>query len=333
MKILINLTLLLLGCGLLVWAINSVDTEKALELLLDIGWGFFAVLFIYSLITWLDTLSWKNDFPPDLTTHFSNQQLWVIRQIGEAYNTITPLGTLGGEPVKAHLLKEHCGISIKQSLASLIIAKTTFLTALIVFCIPGIFLIFDSAKIPADFKTVSLLGMTGFSFLIFLFFIFQVTGTLGKLCSWFASKTKSDRLEVFLTKLVHLDKLFSAYYRNYPKRIFISIFLALLGWVLGLIEVYLIFYFLGFSPSFIDIWIIEAMAQLVRAGSFFIPLSIGALEGGMVLIFSALGYPGSLGLAASLIGRVKQLTWVALGLTLGWFMAFKTKNIKPQSLE
>jgi uncharacterized protein (TIRG00374 family) len=328
MKILINLTLFLFGCGLLIWAINSVDTEKALDLILDLGFGFFAVLLIYSLITWFDTLSWKNDFPPDIATNFTNQQLWVTRQIGEAYNTITPLGTLGGEPVKAHLLKEHCNISIKQSLASLIIAKTTFLTALIIFCIPGIYLIFDSVKIPENFKIVSLLGMTGFSFLIFLFFIFQVTGTLGKICSWLAWKTKSDKLECFLTKLVHLDKLFSVYYRNYPKRIFISIFFALLGWVLGLVEVYLIFYFLGFSPSLVDIWIIEAMAQLLRVGSFFIPLSIGALEGGMVLIFSALGYPGSLGLATSLIGRVKQFTWVAIGIILGWFMTFKTKNIK-----
>jgi hypothetical protein len=122
--------------------------------------------------------------------------------------------------------------------------------------------------------------MIGFSFLIFLFFIFQVTGTLGKICSWLAPKTKSDRLEVFLTKLVHLDQLFSVYYQSYPKRIFISIFLAL-----------------------------------------------------SVIIFSALGYLGSLGLASSLIGRVKQFTWVALGLTLGWFTAFKVNNLKPESLE
>jgi glycosyltransferase 2 family protein len=111
MKILINLILFLLGSGLLVWAINSVDTVKAIKLLLDLGWGFFAILLIYSLITWLETLSWKNDFPPQITTHFSNQQLWVIRQIGEAYNTTTPLGTLGGEPVKAHLLKELCNLA------------------------------------------------------------------------------------------------------------------------------------------------------------------------------------------------------------------------------
>ena len=57
MKLLINLTLFLLGSCLLVWAIKSVDTVKALELLLNLGWGFFAILLIYSLITWLDTLS------------------------------------------------------------------------------------------------------------------------------------------------------------------------------------------------------------------------------------------------------------------------------------
>jgi glycosyltransferase 2 family protein len=167
--------------------------------------------------------------------------------------------------------------------------------------------------------------MIEFSFLIFLFFIFQVTGTLGGNLLMVCPEKKSDRLEVFLTKLVHLDQLFSLYYRSYPKRIFVSIFLALLGWILGLVEVYLIFYFLDFSTSFTDIWMIEPMAQLVRVGSFFIPLSIGAMEGGMILIFSELGYPGSLGLATSLIGRVKQNTWVALGLILGWFMTFKTK--------
>jgi glycosyltransferase 2 family protein len=67
----------------------------------------------------LDTLSSKNDFLPETTTRFSNQLLWIIRQIGEAYNIITPLGTLGGETVKTYLLKKHFDISIKQSLASL----------------------------------------------------------------------------------------------------------------------------------------------------------------------------------------------------------------------
>ncbi|MBC8284153.1 MAG: flippase-like domain-containing protein [Nitrospinae bacterium] len=333
MKIFINLILFLLGVALLIWAINSVDMEKTLGLLMEMKFGFLAILLLYSLITWVDTISWKYNFPPEVAKAFSIRRLWVVRLIGDAYNTITPLGTMGGEPVKAHLLKEHCDISLKQTLSSLIIARTAFLTALILFCIPGIFFILNSADIPADFKTASLLGLVSFSIMIFLFFLFQITGTLGKICQWIAFKTNKPGLQNFLEKLVQLDKLFSVYYRNSHQRIFISIFYALWGWILGIGEVYLIFYFLGFSPSFIDIWIIEAMAQLVKAGSFFIPFSIGALEGGMVLIFSSLGYPASLGLAASLIGRIKQLAWVALGLTAGWLMAFKSTKIKSESLE
>ena len=98
-------------------------------------------------------------------------------------------------------------------------------------------------------------------------------------------------------------------------------------------ELYLILYFLGFSPSIIELWIIESMVKLVKAGTFFIPFSIGTLEGGSVLIFSSLGYPASLGLAVPLIGRIKQLTWVSLGLTLGWFMAFRSSSIKSESFD
>jgi hypothetical protein len=102
-------------------------------------------------------------------------------------------------------------------------------------------LIFDSAKIPENFKTISLLGMTGFTLLIFLFFIFQVKGTFGKICSWFTKKTNNIWLNIFLTKLVHIEKLSSEYYQSYPKRVFISIFFALLGWIVALAEVYMIF--------------------------------------------------------------------------------------------
>jgi glycosyltransferase 2 family protein len=136
----------------------------------------------------LDTLSWKNVFLLETITSFSNQHLWIIRQIREPYNIITPLGSLSGQPVKEHLLKEYFDISIKESLASIIITKTTFLPALIIFCISGIYLIFDSAKIPEDFKTITLLGKTGLSLLIFLFFIFQITEKLGKIFSWFTKK-------------------------------------------------------------------------------------------------------------------------------------------------
>ena len=332
MKFLLNLVLLIIGFGFLFWAINAVDMEKTLELLLKINYGFVAILSIYIVITWLDMLAWKLSFPPEITKDIPNLKLWEIRTIGDAYNTITPLGTMGGEPVKAHILKEHFDISLKQTFSSLIISRTTFLAALILFCFPGIFFILNSPSIPTNFKTASIWGMVAFSIMIFLFIMFQLTGTLGNMSQWLISKTNKPRLQNFLLKLVHTDNLFTVFYQNFSKRIFFSIFLAFLGWIVGLGELYLILYFLGFSPSFSDIWIIESMVQLVKAGSFFIPFSIGTLEGGSVLIFLSLGYSASLGLAVPLIGRVKQLAWVALGLTLGWFITFKNSSIKSESL-
>ena len=151
-----------MGCLLLGWAISIVDMASVLYLLKKLNGGFLIIFLIYIGVTWLDTLSWKSNFRPEEIHKFTNLDLWRIRQVGEAYNTITPLGTLGGEPIKAQLLKEHHGLSLKQGFSSLVIAKTTFLAGLILFFIPGIIMILESSKVSGEFKTISLAGMDFF---------------------------------------------------------------------------------------------------------------------------------------------------------------------------
>jgi hypothetical protein len=70
------------------------------------------------------------------------------------------------------------------------------------------------------------------------------------------------------------------------------------------------------------------MAQLIRNASFFIPLSIGAQEGGLLLIFTALGMPGALGITVSFVRRIKEILWVCLGLALGWGTSFHPEKSK-----
>ena len=92
---------------------------------------------------------------------------------------------------------------------------------------------------------------------------------------------------------------------------------------MGILELYLTLKFLGKTLSFIDLWIIEALIQLIKVGSFFIPLSLGALESGLVLIFSSMGMSSNLGLAVSFVRRIKELAWIALGLGISGTMTFK----------
>ena len=93
----LKLIFLLIGCLLLGWAVSTVDLLAVADLLIKLGYGFIIILILYSSVTWVDTVAWKNNFKKEETRQFSLWSLWCIRQIGEAYNTITPLGTLGGE--------------------------------------------------------------------------------------------------------------------------------------------------------------------------------------------------------------------------------------------
>ncbi len=329
----IKTVFLLVGCLLFAWAVRAVDMGTVADLLIRLGYGFLLVLLIYCVVTWLDTVAWKYTFKPEDSLRFSLWQLWRVRQIGEAYNTITPFGTLGGEPVKAQLLKDHHGLSLKQGLASQVVARTTFMTALIFFFVPGIILILKSDLVSGEFKMASLTGMAVFSLMIFLFFLFQLTGTLSVLTGWVSRFPFGEKAGPLLGKLEQLDQLMSGYYKAHAGMAVKSIGYAFTGWIVGIGELYVVLVLLGYDPSFADLWMIEALTQLVRVGSFFIPLSIGAQESGFVLIFAGMGMPADLGLTVSFVRRIKELIWVGMGLVMGWALAFKPSKIQPEASE
>ena len=89
---------------------------------------------------------------------------------------------------------------------------------------------------------------------------------------------------------------------------------ALLNWILGVIEIYYIMKFIGYPISLVDAWIIEAVAQMVRAGTFFVPASIGVQEGAILTIGAALTGSPSAGFTAAIIRRVREVIWIAWGI-------------------
>jgi hypothetical protein len=81
--------------------------------------------------------------------------------------------------------------------------------------------------------------------------------------------------------------------------------------------------FLQHPLSFADAWLFDSVAQLVRAGTFFIPANIGTLEGSLVLLGASLTGSLELGLAISLIRRVKDILWIILGLLIWWLFSLR----------
>jgi len=130
-------------------------------------WAIYLVAFV------LDSVSWQMALLPLNFDPSNIYRIWKIRMVGEAVNNATPLATMGGEPVKAVLLKRHFGMGYREGTASLIIAKTTNLLALIVFLAAGFCLMLVTEALPASYNIVAGAGLFAFTAVIILFFLVQ----------------------------------------------------------------------------------------------------------------------------------------------------------------
>ncbi|NIQ00739.1 MAG: flippase-like domain-containing protein [Nitrospinaceae bacterium] len=323
---------LIFGLALFAWAVHKVDISRVGQLILRMGPGLLAVILSYGLVTVMDSLSWKFSFKAEETASIPFKSIWKIRTIGEAFNAITPFGTLGGEPVKAHLLKDQYGLTYKQGVASQVVARTTILIALILFFIPGIILLTRSETIADNLKQISLAGLVTFTILILLFLLFQISGSLARLTSWY-HRVLPHMADDTVAHVELLDQMMSGYYKNHKGQFIKSVGFGGLGWLAGLLELFISMHFLGQTMSLPDLWVIETLSQLIRVGSFFIPLNLGTLESGVVIIFAAMGLDADLALAVVFVRRIRELCWIGTGLLLGGGAAFRSSKEPLESEE
>jgi glycosyltransferase 2 family protein len=118
-----------------------------------------------------------------------------------------------------------------------------------------------------------------------------------------------------------VDRRLLGLYQAHGLRIAVSALLHAGGWAVGALEVYVILGLAGIPVGLATALVLEAVSAAVRFATFMIPGSLGALEGGNVAAFLALGLPGAAGLSFTLIRRLREATWAVIGL--GALAAFK----------
>jgi uncharacterized membrane protein YbhN (UPF0104 family) len=82
---------------------------------------------------------------------------------------------------------------------------------------------------------------------------------------------------------------------------------------MGALEAWLFLYVLQIPASFTTALVIETLGSAVRFATFFVPGSLGVLEGANAAAFAALGLGAPAGLAFTLLKRLRQVVWIALG--------------------
>ncbi len=318
---------LCLGLGLLSFLLYQTDLSSLGQHVLSLGaLGLLVVLLTYFLAFAADSLSWQLAIPSVGLNARWLTRLFIVRMVGEAWNNITPLAGMGGEPVKAVLLKRYHGLGYREAAASLLLARTTNLIALLPFLGIGFWLLLGDPRIASTYGLLAAMGLAALATGVVLLYLVQRLRLSSLAGTRVVRSRLGSRLSHGLKHIKDIDERLVEFYTRAPQRFAGALALAIFNWALGAVELFWVMWFVGEPISFADAWIIEAVAQLVRVGTFFIPASIGAQEGILVVIVGALTGNPVLGLAVALIRRVREALWIAAGLGLGWWVSFRPEH-------
>ena len=310
--------LLVAGLAAIAYLCYEIGPRVIWDSIRALGWRLVIVVTLpYSLAVILDTLGWRvlvrgHDVP------FT--ALMRARLAGEAVNLLTPTASVGGEPLKAYLIRPH--VPLAEGLASVVADKTTVVIGQILLLPLGLFL--ATPILPASHPLLVAMSVlfavealaVGAFVLVQTLGVFggggRVLGRLGK-----------GPTEEYQRGLNEVDQWLGKLYRQRRGRVAVSTLLHAAGWTTGALEIYLVLYFLGSDTSLTTSLILETFGAAIKFASFMIPASLGALEGGYVAIFGALGLPGALGLSYMLVRRVRELLWAGIGLL--WLAALRAR--------
>lgn len=317
---------LVIGLLLLAKVLSAVDWGQVGGDLAKVGFSGFAIVIGLHVVTfWTDVAGWQytfNSIPPRGLRW--TRRLYAVRLAGEAFNYILPAASMGGEPFKAVLLKTHYRVPYREGAATLLLARTVNIIALLLFLGVGFVFMFFSEAFPQSMKVVAAVGLGGVAIGVLQFLAIQWF----KLSSWLTRKLSRTRFGRSLEGVVHgledFDEHMVQFYRSKPLAFLAALALGFANWVLGALEVYLVLGFIGHPVSFAEAWIIEALAQLMRTSAFFIPAAVGVQEGTFLVACRAVTGVASTGVTMSVVRRCRELIWVVAGLAIYWSYSLRS---------
>jgi len=315
---------LLVGLGLafVAWLLWDLGPAAVWDTIHALGWRLALVMFVpFCAAAALDTLGWQVLLPGH---HIGWVALAGARLAGEAVNLATPTASVGGEPLKAYLVRDRVALDV--GLASVVVDKTCVVMGQAAFLAGGLGLAVAMLDPPGELTiamaallVAEMVGAGGFVLL-------QVRGGFAG-AGRILQRLGVGPAERHRDLLRDVDRRLACLYRERWARVLASAVLHAGGWAVGGLEIYVVLSLAGIPAGLATSLSLEAVSSAVRFATFMIPGSVGALEGGNVAAFAAFGLPGAAGLSFSLIRRLREATWALIGLAA--LASFKARPMGP----
>jgi putative membrane protein len=317
-----GMILLSIGTALFVALLAWQGFGAVASTLLTAGWGLALVAAFHLLPLVIDARAIAVMFPPG-TRGASMREALYARWVGESVNSLLPAGQIGGPVLMVRYLSQQ-GVRMQEAAAAITVSTTMQALAQLLFALVGIaaFSLYATHASVSHLRTPALIATALLALFALAFYAAQRRGLFGRglrLVSklfgprdWSGLATRADAIDAAVSDLYrHRDRVASTFW------------LSFVGWIVGTGEVWLALHFLGHPVSWLDALLLESVGQAIRGAAFAIPGSLGAQEGGYLLLAPLVGLPPEAALALSLAKRAREL---ALGLPGILYLHYRERN-------
>ena len=302
----------------------DIDYRELWENISNAGWWFAASMGLWLVIYLLNTFSWLSlldlrdtDGVPAPKVGFWRMYKYTVS--GFALNDATPCGLMGGEPYRIMELTPLVG-GVRAT-SSVVAYTMMHVLCHISFwlCSAIVFLIFYN---PDGWVTgLCIATIVGCSCLVYLFLIGYKKGIADKLMRLLCKlplvgKKITGFYEKHADAFVRADKQIASLHGERRAAFIKSFAYEFTSRVLTGVEVYLVMLSINPDASLLDSIMIIAFTSLLSNLFFFMPMQLGAREGGFALAIAGLSMTSSVGAFVALICRVRELLCIVIGVLL-----------------
>ncbi len=281
----------------------------------------FFYLFLYGVFTFITFIFIAGRWQIILRAYGKKAKkasfLTLLRQsiAGYAVGYITPSVRLGGEPLRAYMLKKEAGIDLRTGSTSIILDKFVELAGTTLFGVLGLVLLMYVPGIPFWFKFL-LFILIVFTFLLLATIYYRTIIGRGSFSSLFnlLRLYKIARIKYFVNILEDVEKKLEKFFKNHKKEFLLSFFFYFLYGLSVIFEMKYLLLSFGINADLTSVILAITLIGLVN----FIPVpaALGFLEAGQSSLFYLLKGEGSIGFALSIMVRLRNLFFTAVGFGL-----------------
>lgn len=303
---------LLLGGGILfVMLVRRTGVDAIAGQVAQTGWTFLWVLGCDLLLETLHTIGWRHCFLPE-ERKIPWFDFFLCRKAGVAINVLTPTATMGGEAVKAMLVRRW--VSFREGIASVVVDKLAFAIGQAVFLAAGLVPLFALVLESPRQRLVASLFMALWVSGLVAFWWLQRRGLFGRGLRAFRKLLRVAADNGLPERAEALDERIVCFLRERPGELVVSAGIHALAQCLRVAQFWLILRAFGFDPGLLEGFAMATGFVFIEATLFVVPARLGVFEGGNLLVFTTLGYAASTGLAVAFVLRISEMTSLLLGL-------------------